>query len=271
MGPMGVGKSNFIDKLVGGTKHGGNKLQPSASQISEVTYRRSDGSEVRLVDTPGFDNTTKEDYDILKMVEKWLKKTYDSKTTVAAIIYLHRITDNRATRLSMRNLHMFGKLTGEQAANRVLMVTTMWDHPKLMINERTALGREAELKDRFWAPMIRCGARMGRFENTRESAESVLGDALAPPPVPLAPPTPPRRAFGAEENVGREECWEGVGDPRAEGILKAGLAKIQQVLQGTFASIKQLKPSFFRSLVTKLFGKTSKNRWVGPTVCGGCG
>ncbi|PPR03712.1 hypothetical protein CVT24_007405 [Panaeolus cyanescens] len=108
MGPIGVGKSN--DRIV-------------------------------LVDTPGYDDTTKTDQEILSTISRWLKE---------------RITDNRLSGNHVRNLRTFGELCGEAAADRVAFITTMWD--------------VAEAQGKQEHPVIDCGAVMKKFDNTTDSA-----------------------------------------------------------------------------------------------------
>ena len=73
-----------------------------------------------------------------------------------------------------KNLEMFGRLCGDRAAERVRLVTTMWDK----VNDtNTAENRVAQLEGNFWKPLIDAGARHRRFENTSESAWNIIRDA----------------------------------------------------------------------------------------------
>ena len=92
MGPTGSGKSSvcsnrvfeqarfvdlqkFIEKATGGTGIAGHNLQSCTSEVS--VFRLPCGSRnLCFVDTPGFDDTNKSDLDILKLISKWLSKTY---------------------------------------------------------------------------------------------------------------------------------------------------------------------------------------------------
>lgn len=54
----------------------GHSLQSCTSEIGIVRLQSHElDFNIVLVDTPGFDDTTRSDVDILKMVSEWLRKT----------------------------------------------------------------------------------------------------------------------------------------------------------------------------------------------------
>ncbi|KAI5990810.1 hypothetical protein EDC04DRAFT_1365422 [Pisolithus marmoratus] len=72
MGPTGAGKSSFIANAMKREDEGvGHDLNSCTSEI-KVTKCEVEGSNVVLVDTPGFDDTKKTDLDILKLISDWL-------------------------------------------------------------------------------------------------------------------------------------------------------------------------------------------------------
>ena len=81
-----------------------------------------------------------------------------------------------------KNLDMFGRLCGDNAAKRVRLVTTMWDKVK---DSHLAETRVAQLEGNFWKPLIDAGARHQRFENTPKSAWDIVRDATGDPEVLL--------------------------------------------------------------------------------------
>ncbi|KXN84716.1 hypothetical protein AN958_12143 [Leucoagaricus sp. SymC.cos] len=129
MGPTGVGKSYFIDLLTGQSgKRAGHTLKSVTADIQATRVRHPKyGDRVVLVDTPGFDDTTRTDMEILAMISDWLAKTYKSDVKLTGLIYLHRITDNRMAGSPYKNLRMFGNLCGDDATTRVILVSTMWE------------------------------------------------------------------------------------------------------------------------------------------------
>ena len=73
-----------------------------------------------------------------------------------------------------RNLRMFGELCGDQAAKKVVLVTTMWDKVQQDIGVR----REKELFENYWKTMISYGASTARFSNSAESAWKFIDPIL---------------------------------------------------------------------------------------------
>jgi hypothetical protein len=100
--------------------------------------------------------------------------SYSMNVHIAGIIYLHRITDNRANRSLLRNLELFSHLCGQKAMPNVVIATTMWDHIK---EERGAM-READLKKNYWADMLAEGCTTARFDNTYESAWNIVASII---------------------------------------------------------------------------------------------
>ncbi|KAI5980811.1 hypothetical protein EDC04DRAFT_2855214 [Pisolithus marmoratus] len=72
------------------------------------------------------------------------------------------------------NLDLFGRLCGGNAAERVRLVTTMWDEVQ---DADLAQGRELPLEARFLKPLINADVQVHheRFENTFESAWRIVG------------------------------------------------------------------------------------------------
>ncbi|KAJ3513210.1 hypothetical protein NLJ89_g3074 [Agrocybe chaxingu] len=174
MGPTGAGKSNLIDTLANHTvQWAGSQLKSVTQEVRTLRLPNPvDGrNTLVLVDTPGFDDTTRSDMEILTMIADWLQKTYKGGVKLAGIIYVHRITDNRMGGTPHRNLRMFGELCGENAAGRVALVTTMWDKLKEM---KVGEARENELRANYWKMMIERDATTHRFRNSREDAFNIV-------------------------------------------------------------------------------------------------
>ena len=143
---------------------------------------------VVLVDTPGFDDTSKPDYEIFEMVAQWLKNVSVvnfslsrsimfmnfirslSRLGIAGLIYLHRISDNRMAGTPLKNLHMFHELCGKKIMTSVTLVTTMW----ATIPEKEATGRQAELKSKYFKQFLRLGAKVVKFDDSQASAAKIL-------------------------------------------------------------------------------------------------
>ncbi|KAF7973139.1 hypothetical protein HWV62_16190 [Athelia sp. TMB] len=164
----------FIDHV---TRQGGSlighELSSHTSQIRAVRYvHPNDARPVVFVDTPGFDDTYRPDIEILSHIASWFVEVYKAKIPLAAIIYLHRISDNRMASSPLKNLKMFASMCGQQIMPNVVLVTTMW---KSIHSEAMGVNREKELKLSFWADMIAKGCRVARFRDSYESAWEIVG------------------------------------------------------------------------------------------------
>lgn len=92
------------------------------------------------------------------------------------IIYTHRITDNRMSGSVCKNLDMFSRLCGDGAAERVRLMTTMWDRVK---DATLAESRVSQLETNFWKPLIDAGARHRKLEeNSLKSAWEIIQDLM---------------------------------------------------------------------------------------------
>jgi hypothetical protein len=139
----------------------------------EVYQGHHMGKLIYLVDTPGFDDTTQSDTNVLREVAAWLGEAHTRQIHLTGIIYLHRITDGRMTGAGMKNLRMFKKLCGEDGLANVVLATTMWDR---IDDKRLGQDRERELATRpeFWGSMIARGSRVLRHDKGTESAALIV-------------------------------------------------------------------------------------------------
>lgn len=142
-----------------------------------------DGKEVTLVDTPGFDDTLRSDTEILQLIASWLKEMYDDKIRLTGMIYLHRISDNRMSGSSYRNLQLFRSLCGSKTLPNVMLATTMWDK----VSQAEGGQREKDLlsDDGFWGQLHAAGATASRYDNTVAGAQSLVKTLLQMSPVVL--------------------------------------------------------------------------------------
>ncbi|KAJ6532002.1 hypothetical protein B0H19DRAFT_1189538 [Mycena capillaripes] len=125
-----------------------------------------------LIDTPGFDDTTRSNIEILTEIVAFLAKTYQKGVKLSGVIYMHRISDNRMGGISTRNFKMFRQLCGDSTLKNVLIVTTMWGEVERELGE----AREAELAsdEKFLKPVLDKGARLLRHDNDVASAQAIL-------------------------------------------------------------------------------------------------
>ncbi|PPQ81007.1 hypothetical protein CVT25_014515 [Psilocybe cyanescens] len=183
MGATGTGKTTFINLASGANLRVGRGLQSCTSKVQVAQSFELDGRSVTLIDTPGFDDTTKSDAEILRMIAVFLATAYEKQKRLAGVIYIHRISDFRMTGISSRNFKMFRELCGESTLRNVVIVTNMWGEVSRDVGE----AREQELanQDMFFKPVLEKGALFLRHENTRETAHNVLRHIIENHPVSL--------------------------------------------------------------------------------------
>lgn len=89
---------------------------------------------------------------------------------LSGVIYTHGITDEHVSREEMSSFRIFTALCGDEAADRVRLVTTKWDES----NSRSATDEENNMKTGPWGSLLNVGARYNRFDNTTESAWRIV-------------------------------------------------------------------------------------------------
>ncbi|KAJ7572926.1 kinase-like domain-containing protein [Mycena floridula] len=186
MGPVGTGKSSFINHAMGRMVTAvGHGMASGTDKIQAFTCNHPDGSGRRivLVDTPGFDDSEKSDYEILVALSQWLVKTYKRQNMLTGVLQLHRISDTGMRATSLRTLKMLKELCGDNALANVIHVTTCWDG----VTEEIGAQREQQLKSEFWNAYIQNGSRIARFHSDFRSAWQILGllDVMTPRPLLL--------------------------------------------------------------------------------------
>lgn len=183
MGATGSGKTTFINLISGSSLRVGTGLHSCTADIQVSQTFELERRSVMLIDTPGFDDTSKSDTDILGTIASFLGTAYEKNTKLAGVIYIQRISDNRMGGISTRNFRMFRKLCGDDTLKNVILMTNMWGE----VSEEVGATREAQLSqdDMFFAPALRNGARLLRHYNTLESAENILKCVISNHPEAL--------------------------------------------------------------------------------------
>ncbi|KAF8896189.1 P-loop containing nucleoside triphosphate hydrolase protein [Infundibulicybe gibba] len=188
MGATGSGKTTFINLASGQSDlEVGPGLQSCTNNIQATKPFKLDGREVVMIDTPGFDDTTKTDTEVLRMIALYLETTvssYKAGKKLSGVLYLHSISDRRMGGTSTRNFKMFRELCGTEALKNVVILTTMWEGVDINAGE----AREMELgtTDIFFKPALDEGAQMLRHAaQTARSAHSVLRYLIKNHPLPL--------------------------------------------------------------------------------------
>ncbi|KAF9484404.1 hypothetical protein BDN70DRAFT_872700 [Pholiota conissans] len=173
MGPTGVGKSTFINNIVGHRKvKVGHNLGSQTMELEPVVipfdqqsgfsnpYGSKDGRLV-LVDTPGFDGTYLDDAEILERISVWLAKSYHKEAKLGGVIYLHDITQTRMLGTTRKDLDMFRKLIGKDALRSVVLGTMKWT----LLAPNVGLDRQKQLEEQFWKEMIQAGSKIEKVDS----------------------------------------------------------------------------------------------------------
>ncbi|KAI2624906.1 P-loop containing nucleoside triphosphate hydrolase protein [Hypoxylon sp. NC1633] len=177
MGITGAGKSSLISQLLNEEVDIiGHNLTSYTSGVDFFMFEHAGGRRVFLMDTPGFDDTYRSNAEVLRDIAFILAQVYRHKLSVAGVIYMHRITDNRVSGSSVKNLEVLRKLCGPDAFSRIVLTTSMWDSvsqdPVLL---QDALNRENQLKTtaNFWGLLLRGGSLVMRWTDKRSAVSAV--------------------------------------------------------------------------------------------------
>ena len=106
---------------------------------------------------------------------------YEGSSKLTGVIYIHRISDDRFTRIAVRNLKMFHELCGDSSLKNAVLVTNMWGTVPRDVGE----AREKELATRFFKPVLDMGTQLARHHNTAESAHDIIRCVMRNGPITL--------------------------------------------------------------------------------------
>lgn len=134
---------------------------------------------IYLVDSPGFDDTQRNDAEILSEVAYSLSDIYARGMRLLGILYLYRITDIRVSGASLKSLEILQKLCGEAQFKGITVVTTMWQQQEQAADgAKKGEEREQDLQRIFFAPLVQHGAQFRRHYDTRDSAEDIVAELV---------------------------------------------------------------------------------------------
>lgn len=138
------------------------------------------GRVIRLIDTPGFNDSELDDSEILRVISMWLSAVYNHtpQLLLSGLIFLHPISEVRMRGSDKDNLAMFQALCSSNEAHQlscVVIGTTMWSKVDRSVGE----ARQAELSEKSWKDLIGLGASVVEHSNTRASALALLDRIIA--------------------------------------------------------------------------------------------
>ena len=143
--------------------------------MEPVVYSLSrKGQMVRLIDTPGLDDSKRPDIDILTDLAYYLTVAYDTKPKLllSGVIYLHPIQEPKFQGTARKNLNMFKLFCGDSSMHCVVLATTMWSEG--IGEEATKRVHQLKTTKEFWGDMISNGSAVFQHDNTAESALNII-------------------------------------------------------------------------------------------------
>ncbi|KAI5459403.1 P-loop containing nucleoside triphosphate hydrolase protein [Mariannaea sp. PMI_226] len=175
LGVTGAGKSYFLNQLKAHCAVEGHSLRSETSECHAVQIYLDDDDKrsITVVDTPGFDDTTRPHGEVLTEITQFLAAQHILGVPLRGVLYLHKITDNRMTGSSLKYLRMLESLVGEEALENLILVTTMWNQVRDE-NLGRALRHEQDLLDHYWGPMEEKGSYVAQFDGTPDSAYALV-------------------------------------------------------------------------------------------------
>jgi hypothetical protein len=178
MGMTGSGKSTFINLLAEDKDRVrvGHSLNSTTADVQDHIYRMADGRVVHLLDTPGFDDTSRSDTDVLQTIANKLNELYELDLRVDGVIYMHPIIDPRMSGAALKSLGIFRRICGEKYFPHIALVSTKWESLKGEEARLAAKRRETDLleKPEFWGDLFRRGSMPFRHDARIESAMNIV-------------------------------------------------------------------------------------------------
>ena len=178
----------------------GSSSKPCTTEVQLASEFTLDGRSVTLVDTPGFDGTTKNRVEVSIMIADFLARMlvhisfyrfsifrteplnrYEEGSKLAGVIYVHRISDKQLTGTAERDLEVFHQLCGDASLRNVHLFVNMCNEVSPEIDE----AHEKELSGNIFRPVLRAGAQMVHYQNTVQSAHNIIRKIMKNHPVTL--------------------------------------------------------------------------------------
>ncbi|KAK1755528.1 GTP-binding protein A [Echria macrotheca] len=183
-GVTGAGKTTFVAKASGRKDLKiGYDVDPCTQEPQMVEFKLeckkddndpSDEREIVLIDTPGFDDDTRSDVEILELIAAWMaKRDMMKEQLLDGLIFLHPITHNRVGGSEWNRTRLLEKILGRHAYKRVIIATTMWDD----LSNPEAAEKRVEGRTRaggVWYEMKSKGAQVLKHKNNAQSAHSII-------------------------------------------------------------------------------------------------
>ncbi|KAF4565583.1 hypothetical protein EYR40_002350 [Pleurotus pulmonarius] len=164
MGSTGSGKTTFINQFLDefNQLETGDGLDSVTQDIAAVRAKVG-GRDVEFIDTPGFDDTNRSEFEIATIIADWLAFRYRNGYKINGIVLMRDIRRVRATGSDIANRIVFEKLIGSNNFKNIRLMTSFWPPASDIAGTKQCEKREAMLREVFWKDMISHGANMSRF------------------------------------------------------------------------------------------------------------
>lgn len=211
--------------------------------------------EIHLIDSPGFDDGSIVDAEVLSRIALYVNTQYKLKHRLAGVLYLHDITKTKMGGVAQRNLRMLEKMIGMNMCDNCTLVTTKWGCTN---NPEDEEARENTLRagKNYFGAMLQGAqqAKMMRFEpKIQERALAIIEPYLNNKFTPqisrqMVDPKGPKLTLGETE----------AGKVVADNLEK--LAQTKQELDKVEAANQVLSRKFDESLFEEFREKRKKLR-----------
>lgn len=126
---------------------------------------RTDGTNITLIDTPGFNDTKRPDAELLTSIINFILQ---QKCQIISVIYIHAITERKLAGSTLKNLRVLRTLCGEHYFQNIVLVTSMWTKaPAEEMDDQ--VDREVQFKSspHFWGDILEKGASYCRWDDMK--------------------------------------------------------------------------------------------------------
>lgn len=175
IGLTGAGKSTFVSNCTGHAVTIGHGLYSCTNSISAFQYTKH-GQRIFLIDTPGFNDTSRSDIETLEILATYLGASYANGVRIHGIITLYPITNNRMAGSNLRSIRILKEICGFASYSDLAIVTTMWPKSQDSTNKSILEDRELELltNSEFFSDLVSKGARVFRdYDENYSPADSL--------------------------------------------------------------------------------------------------
>ncbi|KAM0553310.1 hypothetical protein ACHAPJ_007323 [Fusarium lateritium] len=182
-GMTGSGKSTFVSRCTGQDAVVSHGLYSCTNSMDVFRYT-SNGQRIYLIDTPGFNDTTRSDIDTLEILATYLGASYANGVRIHGIIMLYPISNNRMSGSSLRSLTLIKAICGYTSYGNLAIVTTMWPESPNSVERKSLEAREIELltnQDYFGGLVAQSATMFRHYEqghrdptNQAESAKRIV-------------------------------------------------------------------------------------------------